>query len=88
MKSVNRFEMNLKNSMPPAEETTSGDLCIPNISSAERRKRLMFGVGVFVLGLVVLAAMLALGLSRWWRLALLPLFGMAGSGFFQWRDKT
>jgi hypothetical protein len=65
-----------------------GEVCIPNINTSERRKRLTFGVIVFVISLVILAALMALGVSRWWRLALFPLFMSASSGFFQWRDKT
>jgi hypothetical protein len=65
-----------------------GDLCISNISQAERRKRLAGGVVMFLVSLVILGALLAFGVSRWWRLALLPFFMGASSGFFQWRDKT
>ena len=64
------------------------DACIPNISPQERRKRLSFGVVAFVITLVILGILLATGTSRWWRIALLPLFMGAASGFFQWRDKT
>jgi hypothetical protein len=69
-------------------KSTTGDVCIPNISVKERRKRLMGGLVSLVLGLVVLAVLLAVGISPWWRLLLFPLFAAAGSGFFQWRDKT
>ncbi len=65
-----------------------GEVCIPNINTVERRKRLASGVIIFLVSLVILAALLAFGVSRWWRLALLPLFMGASSGFFQWRDKT
>ncbi len=65
-----------------------GEVCIPNISKIERRKRLASGVIVFLISLVILAVLVAFGVSRWWRLALLPLFMGAASGFFQWRDKT
>lgn len=65
-----------------------GDLCIPNISPAERRKRLVAGIIPFVISLVILAALLASGAGRWWRLALLPFFWAAATGFFQWKDKT
>jgi hypothetical protein len=43
---------------------------------------------MFVLSLAVLAALMAGGASRWWRLALFLLFAGAAFGFFQWRDKT
>jgi hypothetical protein len=64
------------------------EICIPNISDVERRKRLTAGVIQFLFGLGILAALIVFGVSRWWRLALLPVFMGASSGFFQWRDKT
>jgi hypothetical protein len=64
------------------------DACIPNISPVERRKRLRFGIVTFVITLVILGILVITGTSRWWRIALLPLFMAAASGFFQWRDKT
>ena len=66
----------------------SNDLCIPNISTSERRKRLAFGGVLFFFTLAVLAGMMAFGVNRWWRVLLLPMFGGAASGFFQWRDHT
>lgn len=63
-------------------------ICIPNISRAERRKRLTSGVIMFILSLVILGALLALDVARWWRLLLFPLVWGAASGFFQWREKT
>ena len=65
-----------------------GEVCIPNISTRERRKRLIFGGVMLLINLVVLGTLMAFGASRWWRLILFPLFAGAGSGFFQWRDKT
>jgi hypothetical protein len=69
-------------------ESESGDVCIPNISPRERRKRLAGGVITFIITLGVLAVLMASGASVWWRLVLFPLFFGAASGFFQWRDKT
>jgi len=66
----------------------SGAVCIPNISTAERLKRLTFGAITFVVSVAILAVLVASGASRWWRLPLFLLFFGAGSGFFQWRDKT
>ena len=63
-------------------------LCIPNINTSERRRRLVFGGIELGLALVTLAALMALGVSRWWRLALLPVLWSAAVGFFQWRDRT
>ena len=73
---------------PQGHADSGGEVCIANISPRERRKRLAAGVIMFVISLGVLAALIATGADRWWRLALLPLFWGAASGFFQWRDKT
>ena len=70
------------------QQADIGDVCIPNISPQERRKRLISGVVSFALALLILGILMATGTSRWWRIALLPLFASATSGFFQWRDKT
>lgn len=72
----------------PTGGSKTEEVCIPNISTRERRKRLAGGVIMFIITLVVLAILIATGASRWWRLALFPLFAGAASGFFQWRDKT
>jgi hypothetical protein len=66
----------------------TGTVCIPNINTAERRKRLASGVIMLGITLVVLIIMLSFGLNIWWRLLLFPLFSAATSGYFQWRDKT
>ena len=66
----------------------STEVCIPNISTAERRRRLIGGAVPLLLGLVILAVLMAFGVSRWWRLALLPLWWAATIGYFQWRDHT
>ncbi len=65
-----------------------GEICIPNISLRERRKRLAGGVLSLIIALAFLAVLMAIGASPWRRLALFPLFAGATSGFFQWRDKT
>jgi hypothetical protein len=69
-------------------ETEISDLCIPNISTEERRKRLRSGLIVLVLSLAILTVLVVTGVNPWWRLALFPFFAAAASGFFQWRDKT
>jgi hypothetical protein len=88
MNSENRFKMSSESGMTPPGGSVVGDVCIPNISTAERRKRLISGGVMLLFSLAILGALMAYGASRWWRLILLPLFGGAGSGFFQWRDKT
>ena len=72
----------------PAGASDTNDVCIPNISTAERQKRLIAGIIPFVIAVAILAVLIALGASRWWRLALFLPFAAAASGFFQWRDRT
>jgi hypothetical protein len=72
----------------PLPGVLSTQLCIPNINTSERRRRLAAGVVEVAIALVILAVLLAFGVSRWWRLALLPVFWGAALGFFQWRDRT
>ncbi|HJS29300.1 MAG TPA: hypothetical protein VJ768_06745 [Anaerolineales bacterium] len=72
----------------PAARPPTGAVCIPNISTAERRKRLVSGLVAFAIGLAILVALVLTGADRLWRLPLFLLFASAASGFFQWRDKT
>ena len=65
-----------------------GETCIANISPRERLKRLIGGVIPFVIAVGALAWMISADADRLWRLPLFLLFVAAGSGFFQWRDKT
>ncbi len=74
--------------MTETSQTPADELCIPNIGPRERLRRLVSGVIPFAVGLLILAALLLTGSSRWWRLVLFPFFVVATSGFFQWRDKT
>jgi hypothetical protein len=69
-------------------EGDKGETCIANISPRERLKRLIGGVIPFVIALGALAWMISVDADRLWRLPLFLLFVAAGSGFFQWRDKT
>lgn len=67
---------------------TQANACLPNISQRERRVRLISAVINFGLSVIILAALMALGVSRWWRLPLFLFFWAGAIGFFQWRDKT
>lgn len=75
-------------SVSESESEELGEVCISNLSPAERRKRLLGGVTGFVIALVVLAVLIASGADRLWRLPLFLLFFSAANGYFQWRDKT
>jgi hypothetical protein len=65
-----------------------GEDCVANIGPRERRKRLAAGVVQLGIGLAALAALVATGAARRWRLPLLLAFWGAAAGLFQWRDKT
>jgi hypothetical protein len=79
-------------SLSPEEPATGGfvigEVCIPNISSRERRKRLNAGLIQLALTLVVLATLTTRRVNRWWRLPLFLGFWGTAIGFFQWREKT
>ena len=77
-----------ENPAGPAGPGVGAGQCVSNISRAEQRKRLLFGIVAFAFGMAILAALLAAGAAPIWRLALLPVFWGAASAFFQWRDKT
>src|SRR4051812_12852052 len=70
------------------DTTVSGQVCIANISTAERQKRLRFGIIALVIGLVILAVLVVIGANRLWRIPLVFFFWGAASGYFQWHDKT
>ena len=77
-----------ESSSPPGEQGERGEVCIANISPRERLKRLISGVIPFVIALATLSWLISMDADRIWRLPLFLLFVAAGSGFFQWRDKT
>ena len=70
------------------ENPKRGEVCIANISPAERKIRLQFAVQQFVLALVILGIMIALHLNPLWRLLLFFMFSAATVSFFQVLDKT
>jgi hypothetical protein len=79
-----RFDFNDTSSVNEEDE----EICISNISPLERQKRLRFGISQFVITLVILGLMMALGADRLWRLPLLFMFWAAAVGYFQAHDKT
>jgi hypothetical protein len=76
------------NPAPDAGQTPTGEVCIPNISTQERRGRLVSGVIALVIALAAFATLTVTDTNLWWRLLLFLPFAGATSGFFQWRDKT
>jgi uncharacterized membrane protein len=61
---------------------------IANIGTGERRKRLVWGIVAFVVGVVIAVLLAAIHAPPFWRLPLFLLFSFAALGFFQARDKT
>lgn len=76
----------LKDSSQPQRE--AGEICIANISPAERQKRMRFGIQQLIVTLIVLGALIVLHVNPLWRLLLLFMFWVAAIGYFQARDKT
>ena len=70
------------------EGNGTGDACIANISPAERKKRMRFGIMQMTISAAILAALLLLDVEKIWRLVLYLPLAAAFSGFFQARDKT
>jgi len=64
------------------------EVCTANIGPRERLRRLRSSFAFAAIGLAGAAAMLALGTPRPWRLILLAPFWIAGSGVFQYLEKT
>ncbi len=65
-----------------------GPACIPNIGPGERRRRLGVGVVATLAAAVLLVVLLALDVSRVWRLVVgLPLW-LGALGILQHRGKT
>lgn len=70
------------------EGNDSGNACIANISPAERKIRIRFGIRQIVFGIVILAALLLFGADKLWRLPLFMIFAAGASSIFQALDKT
>lgn len=70
------------------EGNESADVCIPNISPAERKKRKQFGIMQIVFGIIILAALLLFDADKLWRLPLFAIFSAGAVSIFQALDKT
>lgn len=71
---------------PEGNEPT--DVCIPNISPAERKKRMRFGIIQLVITFIIFVAMLTFGADKLWRLPLFAMFSAGAVSIFQALDKT
>jgi hypothetical protein len=65
-----------------------GEVCIPNISPQERKKRVRFAVRQLVTTLVVLGVLVWLDVNPLWRLFLFFMFNAATTSYIQALDKT
>ena len=61
---------------------------VGNIGTAERRKRLAFGIVAFGAGVVIAVLLVVAHAPLVWRLPLFLVFYAGALGFFQARDKT
>lgn len=71
---------------PHKEET--GEVCIPNISPAERKKRVRFAIRQLATTLAVLGVLVWLDVNPFWRLPLFFMFSAATTSYIQALDKT
>jgi hypothetical protein len=72
----------------PHEDEEVGEVCIPNISPKERKKRERFAIRYFVFTLVVLGALVTFDANPLWRLPLFFMFSAAATSYVQSLDKT
>jgi hypothetical protein len=61
---------------------------VGNIGTAERRKRLVFGIVAFGVGVVIAVLLVVTRAPLVWRLPLFLVFYVGALGVFQARDKT
>jgi hypothetical protein len=74
---------------PPSQEDQGiGEICIPNISPKERKKRVQFAIHYFFFTLMVLVGLLAFDVNPLWRLPLFFMFSAATTSYIQALDKT
>jgi hypothetical protein len=70
------------------EDHSVGEVCIPNISPKERKKRGQFAIRYFLFTLIVLGMLLAFDMNPLWRLPLFFMFSAATTSYVQALDKT
>ena len=72
----------------PHEDEEVGEVCIPNISPKERKKRVQFAIHYFFFTLLVLVGLLAFDVNPLWRLPLFFMFSAVATSYIQALDKT
>jgi hypothetical protein len=73
---------------PIQNDQEIGEVCTPNISPQERKKRVRFALQQFAVTLMALAVLLALDVNPLWRLLLFFMFSAATTSYIQALDKT
>jgi hypothetical protein len=74
---------------PSSGENEEGsEVCIPNISPIERKKREQFAIRYFLFTLLVLVGLLAFDVNPLWRLPLFFMFSATTTSYIQALDKT
>ncbi len=63
-------------------------VCFSNIGPRQQRRRLVFGLIAFAVGIAMAALLILSGVAVGWRIFLFVPFASAGIGYFQARDKT
>jgi MFS family permease len=86
--SIQVIGFNPAGAAPAPRHDEKGRVCVANIDTAGRRRRLLAGIVELVAGAGLLAVLLALHANPLWRLPLLFVFWGAAIGFFQWHDRT
>ena len=76
------------NPAPHEKDEERGEVCIPNISPKERKKRVQFAIWYFLFTLIVLGALLAFDVNPLWRIPLFFMFSAATTSYIQALDKT
>ena len=69
-------------------DATNQVVCFTNIGPKQQRKRMVFGLVAFAVGIALAALLILIDANVWWRVGLFFPFAAAGSGYFQARDKT
>jgi len=64
------------------------EVCIPNISLQERKKRVRFAIQYFFFTIFVLGALLVFDVNPLWRLSLFFMLSAATTSYIQALDKT
>jgi hypothetical protein len=70
------------------DNSTTPVVCLSNIGPREQRRRFVFGLVAFAVGIAIAALLILTGVAVWWRVFLFVPFASAGIGYFQARDKT